>query len=126
MEIDVVTMATPFNIGGQLSPLVSILASIGSFFTSLVNSSLTFQCSIGENDYGGDAPGCLCRYISFVSDPMSDESPGGGKAPDGRLRDWNPSAKYIGNIPGVGHTGVPAHVLSTEPGTLDAGCQCTT
>lgn len=124
VHIDVVTMATPFNLGGRLSPLVSIFASIGTFFTSLVNSDLTFLWSIAENDYGGDAPACLCGYTSFVSDPRFDDSPGGGKFPDDRLDDWNTRRNSL-VTPGIAHTAVPGHVLDRYPAFLNAGCQCT-
>lgn len=131
VHVDVVTMATPFKIGGALSPLLSFFAPIGTFFAHVLDIllpfNLTFRASLGENDYGGAAPSCLCNFVSFVTSGAYDEEWGADKDPtqDSRLDAWGPKAVPLPAVPELTHTGVPAEVLRTAPSTLDAGCNCT-
>lgn len=143
VDVDVVTMATPFNIGGFFSPVVSFGATIGTFFAGIIDSitgsiaaladtHLTFRSSIGKNDYGGAPPACLCNFVSFVSSSVYDDSSGADKDPtqDSRLNDWSVKKVNVAlgtdfGLPNLSHTSVPLHVMSNAADTIDAGCNCT-
>lgn len=143
VEVDVVTMATPFNIGGSFSWFTSFFATIGTFFAGIIDSftgtidalsdtHFTFRSSIGENDYGGAPPGCLCNFVSFVSSSVYDTSSGADKDPteDSRLNDWDVKTVNVAlgtsfGLPNLSHTSIPLHVMSNAADTIDAGCSCT-
>ncbi len=135
VQVDVVTMATPFDIGGFFSPLVSFFATIGTFFAEITDTILdthfTFDSSIGKNEYGGPRPACLCNFVSFISSSDHDDSSGADKNPldDSRLAGWGVKATPVerGNdpaLPNLSHTSVPLHVLSNAPDIIDGGCAC--
>jgi hypothetical protein len=120
VELDVVTMATPFD----FPDFVSFFASVGTFLADLVDSDSTFEWSIGTNDYGGRRPSCLCRFTAFVSSGDYDDTSGADSPPDDRLGAWNAVKFDVPSGPGLTHVGVPARVLADHPGTLDGRCGC--
>ena len=120
VEMDVVTMATPFD----FSWLVSVLAGIGTALAERLGLAVTFEWSIATNDYGGERPSCLCSFTAFVSSDDYDDSSGADSPPDDRLDDWNGEVIDVAAAPGLTHVRVPAKVLADHPGKLDGRCAC--
>jgi pimeloyl-ACP methyl ester carboxylesterase len=100
VEMDVVTMATPFDFPWY----VSALATIGTALANALGLAVTFEWSIATNDY--------------------DDSSGADSPPDDRLDSWNAKEIDVPEAPGLTHVGVPAKVLAGHPGKLDGRCAC--
>jgi pimeloyl-ACP methyl ester carboxylesterase len=120
VEMDVVTMATPFDFPWY----VSALATIGTALANALGLAVTFEWSIATNDYGGDRPSCLCSFTAFISSDDYDDSSGADSPPDDRLDSWNAKEIDVPEAPGLTHVGVPAKVLAGHPGKLDGRCAC--
>lgn len=134
LEIDLVTMATPFDLGG---PIYRGFASAWSGFLEWIGSTRAFSHSIPGFYGGGPPPRCLCRMVSLVSSGShGDDSPGADRDPreDGQLEQWHGedgrdllevvelAAHWQAET--VTHNEVPARVLDDFPGLLEPGCRC--
>lgn len=153
IQIDLVTMATPFGRPGLLE-----LPLIRPFFDSLARWILTpilirigrrgclrgwhnrmpLLHSLFQNDYEDlmpkrvDGRSCVCRFVAFVSSSEHGDSDGGDRNPaeDARLEAWKPEVVLLRDGWSgreVSHTEVPKELHRDENyrRVLDPGCACT-
>jgi len=137
LAVDLLTMATPFNLGHDsgFATTLRVLASIGGFLLTFPLSPfswflgcLAFYSTV-PSFYGGRRPACLRRFHAYVSSRAhGDGSDGADQNPrdDERLRGWVDGVTRLAPLFAphvVPHADVPAKLLELVPNSFDPGCR---
>ena len=125
IEIDIVTIATPYGGGGN--SLGNWGPKIGEGVCRVIGIDQVLSCSVGSQDYGGiSAPPNLCGFTALVTERIGDTTAGGPKHipdPNHLGEGWNPDIISIGEI---NHSEAVLEARRSNQYLFNPNCGCNT